>query len=188
MPLSQAISLSMRRILRSFTLLKAKGDVASSRFFSMSLPKPMRPFSKSSGRAYASPTDFSSSPQTRAYAALEFSGRPKYDLPDELKPPLHPTSLAPASPTRRPPGSRWTAVAGAYIMGETEEPKAKIEILKVAYHEFYEAVLGNGDKLGAMTWLKPRAPWNTSWTGSREAGRISLSGRRAAGVGILLLP
>src|SRR3989344_3382346 len=45
------MSLSRRRMLRSFTLLKTKGEVAPSRLFSMSLPKPMRPFSKSSGRA-----------------------------------------------------------------------------------------------------------------------------------------
>ena len=36
--------------MRSFTVLKTKGEVASSRLFSISLPKPMRPFAKSSGR------------------------------------------------------------------------------------------------------------------------------------------
>jgi hypothetical protein len=37
-------------MLRSFTVLKPNGEVAVRRFFSMSLLKPMSPFSKSSGR------------------------------------------------------------------------------------------------------------------------------------------
>ena len=37
-------------MLRSFTVLKTKGEpAASSRLFSMSLPKPMRPIAKSLG-------------------------------------------------------------------------------------------------------------------------------------------
>jgi len=34
------------RMLRSFTVLKTKGEFASRRIFSMSLPKPMRPMAK----------------------------------------------------------------------------------------------------------------------------------------------
>lgn len=36
-------------MLRSFTVLNTKGEVASSRLFSMSLPKPIRPIAKSFG-------------------------------------------------------------------------------------------------------------------------------------------
>jgi hypothetical protein len=50
--LSQAMSLRKRKMLRSFTVLKTKGEVASSGLFSMSLPPwPARPVFRRVSRA-----------------------------------------------------------------------------------------------------------------------------------------